>query len=121
MSTPSLDLTHTTDRGVDVVTCRGSLDLDTSGRLREVALACAEPALAVDLTAVDFLDSRGVATLVQVLRSTEQRDAELVLVCADAHLLKLLRISRLDTLVRVVADVGVVFGEDEEPQDGGVA
>jgi anti-sigma B factor antagonist len=105
---PRLDLRVTVEPrpGVDVVCLVGSVDLTTVAAVREVALdpaRCGQPVLALDLNDTGFLDSQGIATIVAVRRHVLARGGELVLVCAQPHLLKLLRISRLDTVLRVVA------------------
>jgi anti-sigma B factor antagonist len=104
------------DAGIDVVCVVGSLDLESVPRLRDVVLdlhRCTQPVLVLDLNQVELLDSQGIAAIVGTRRKVLARGGELVLACTNPHLLKLLRISRLDTVVRVVgrADELVARGD----------
>jgi anti-anti-sigma factor len=101
--------------GLDVVTVRGELSVSTVPALRDVVFdpsRCVQPVLVLDLNQVDFLDSQGIATIVATRRRVSARGGELVLSCADPHLLKLLRISRLDTVLRVVASTQSLLRDD---------
>ena len=90
--------------GVEVLTLTGSLDIFTAHRLRNVVWdsLCTQPLLVLDLDGVEFLDPRGIAALVAVRRWAVGRDIEVVLVCAEPHVPKLLGICRLDTVLPVV-------------------
>jgi anti-sigma B factor antagonist len=69
--------------GLDLVAAVGELDLLTAPRLRSVLLepaVCAQPVLVVDLSALAFIDSTGLGTLIETERSTRARGARLVLV-----------------------------------------
>ncbi|GEO33158.1 anti-sigma-B factor antagonist [Cellulomonas aerilata] len=87
---------------------RGDLDLDASARLRH-ALADAVGSgfvdLVVDLRAVTFIDSTGLGVLVGALRSTRRRQGHLEVVVCDSRVVRLLRISSLDRVLRVHDDV----------------
>jgi anti-anti-sigma factor len=60
------------ERGnVQVIAVRGELDLHTAPQLEEsvdAALENSDPALAIDLTACEFIDSTGIALIVRAWR-----------------------------------------------------
>ena len=61
--------------------------------------------LVLDLGDVAFMDSSGVATLVEVLREQKNRGHALVVCCLQPRVLSMFKISRLDTLFNIVDDV----------------
>jgi anti-sigma B factor antagonist len=102
--------------GIDVVSVVGSLDLQSVPRIKDLVLdlsRCTQPVLVLDLNQVDLLDSQGIAAIVTTRRRVAARGGELVLACRQPHLLKLLRISRLDTVLRVVGGVEELLARDD--------
>ena len=100
----------------DVVTVSGSLDVATASALRDVVFdpsACTRPTLVLYLDDLEFLDARGIATLVATRRRVAAREGTLVIACARPHLRRLLRITRLDTVVPVVASVDEALGRPQ--------
>lgn len=89
--------------GVAVVRVSGEIDMLTSPALRE-AVAAALPgrrALVLDLTAVAFLGTSGLAALIEA-RSAAQRDGlQLWLCCAQRAVLRPLRIAGLVELFQI--------------------
>lgn len=73
-------------------------------RLTEL-LTAAEPSLIVDLTEVSFLDSTGLGTLVTGLNQAVQFGGTLTLVCEHERILKLFRITGLDSVFAIRATV----------------
>jgi len=62
---------YTDETGVHVVALSGEVDLHHSPQLREVLLAHADakrPALLLDLSEVSYMDSSGLATLIEYLQ-----------------------------------------------------
>ena len=96
--------------GVDTLALTGSLDLHTTHLLRDMVWGalCTQPLLALDLSGLQFLDARGIAGLIAMRRRTVARGAELVLVCSDPHIRKVLRTCRLDSVLQVVDDMDEV-------------
>jgi anti-sigma B factor antagonist len=81
-------------RGVDVVTVSGEVDIATAPAVAR-AMAAAGGRLLVDLTAVSFLDSSGLATLIAANREMDGDGRRFALACppygAAAYLLELSR------------------------------
>ena len=71
--TTALSIHTSRDAGQARVAAEGEIDLSTVGELREAVLTCAEGAerLLLDLERVEFIDTTGLATLLE-LRSTLQ-------------------------------------------------
>jgi anti-sigma B factor antagonist len=99
-------LTITVRRGdaATMLVLRGELDLRTVPTLREHladALARDEGAVVVDLTDVGFIDSTGLAALLNALRRLTRAGRRLLLACADGPVLRMLRLTRLDSTFSV--------------------
>ncbi len=82
------------------------INLKTSSAVRAALLEIVKAGhsrLVIDLSKVGFMDSSGVATLVEALR--EQRsNGKLVLCNLQDRVLSMLKISRLDTVFTIVED-----------------
>ena len=110
MGVPPLQLsvTVTHEAGFDVIELAGDLDMITAPALRAVAFdpaRCVQPVLVIRLDGLEFVDSQGISALVATRRCVLSRGGELVLLCSRPHLLSLLRISRLDSVLRVVSSL----------------
>jgi len=80
---------------------RGDVDLYTSPELRDALLKLipkTNTGLAVDLRHVLYMDSSGVATLVEALKMAGRRHTEFVLVSPSDSVMKVLQLARLDTV-----------------------
>ncbi len=102
----SLSVRKIGERSVlDVV---GEVDVYSAPNLRErlcELLSAAEPSLIVDLSEVSFLDSTGIGTLVAGLNRAVQFGGTLTLVCDHERILKLFRITGLDSVFAIRATV----------------
>ncbi|MCS7070037.1 MAG: STAS domain-containing protein [Anaerolinea sp.] len=93
------------DGGV-VMTIKGSLVASTVGDVRAVWMG--NPAswmFYIVLHDTDFIDSIGLATLVQGLKIARQHDGELYLVAPSAPVRNLLRITAMDTVFPMLSEV----------------
>jgi anti-sigma B factor antagonist len=82
----------------------GEVDLYSSPELRKVILKSVPSAkgdLAIDLSGVTYIDSSGVATLVEGLRSAHENGAGLVLVTPSPAVMQVLELARLDSVFEV--------------------
>ena len=82
----------------------GEVDLYTSPDLRKVILKAIPSAgreLAIDLSAVTYIDSSGVATLVEGLRGARQHGTEFALVSPSQAVQQVLELARLDSVFEV--------------------
>ena len=90
--------------GESVIQVSGEVDLYSSPELRKVILKHIPSSggdLAVDLSGVTYIDSSGVATLVEGLRSARKKDAGFVLVSPSSAVRQVLELARLDSVFEV--------------------
>lgn len=92
------------DGGV-VVSPEGDIDLSRSPSLR-VSLRQAQTTrpgrLIVDLERVDYMDSSGIATLVEALQNARRNGTTMVLCCMKERVRSIFEIARLDTVFTIV-------------------
>ena len=95
------------DRGTLVVSLQGDIDLDSSPAARSVLLesvGTGQPVL-VDLAGVPYMDSSGVASLVEAYQSARQSQGFFGLAAATPGVLRVLELARLDQVFNVFAGV----------------
>ncbi len=100
----AMELTKTDDGGICTITIVGEIDLYSSPSLRTAiteAVPTASRAIHINLKSVEYMDSSGVATLVEGLRAAMERKLEFVLVAPAQSVLKVLQLSRLDTVFTI--------------------
>jgi len=90
-----------------VVTLLGELDLSTVPLLRQ-CFAHIDGDIDVDCSGLDQVDSRGLGILVSASERCAHADAKFVLVDPTSALLRLLRITGLDTRVEIRPDSTLV-------------
>ena len=90
-------------RGI-VVALVGDVDLDTSPESRRVLLECVARKVPVvaDLSGVDYMDSSGVASLVEALQASKRSGTAFALASPRPKVLRVLQLARLDTVFRIV-------------------
>ncbi|MCD4751275.1 MAG: STAS domain-containing protein [Thermoanaerobaculales bacterium] len=87
-----------------VISVAGDVDLYTSPELRKAVLEAVPGAagrVAVDLSGVNYIDSSGIATLVEGLRSAHKHDKAFVLVTPSPPVMQVLELSKLDNVFEV--------------------
>src|SRR6059058_2060327 len=93
-----LKLGHHARDGIEVIDVQGEIDMYTAPRLRELLIDLVSRGsyqLVVNLDKVGFLDSTGLGVLVGGLRRVRAHDGSLDLVCTQARILKILKITGL--------------------------
>jgi anti-sigma B factor antagonist len=92
--------------GATVVAPEGDIDLSRSPSLR-TSLRQAQngkpPRLIVDLGMVDYMDSSGVATLVEALQIARRNNTRMVLCGLKDRVRSIFEIARLDTVFTIAA------------------
>jgi anti-sigma B factor antagonist len=87
-----------------VIRVAGDVDLYSSPELRKAVLAAiprSKHGAEVDLSGVTYMDSSGVATLVEGLRSAREHDTSFTLISPSDAVMKVLELARLDTVFEV--------------------
>lgn len=95
-----LDIIADRDGDTVVLTLRGELDMQTVGRLRAHladTLEHDQGAVLVDLTDVVFIDSTGLAALLNALRRLTRARRRLLIAAGDGPVRRMLRMTRLDS------------------------
>jgi len=104
--------------GVPFVVARGDVDLCTTPRLREVleqscsARGGAGP-LGLDLREVGFIDSAGLALLVEIRKRFVQTCQLALVIAAGSQPERVLKLGRFDTFLRVCYSPDEVTGSGE--------
>ncbi len=96
-----LDLTSSESAEMWLITVRGDVDLYSSPELRSAILKAvpkAKQEVGVDLAGVGYMDSSGVATLVEGLRAARRKNKVFRIVKPSVAVMKVLRLSRLEDI-----------------------
>ena len=84
--------------GAVIAAFQGEVDLEHSPKAREVLLECVGSGkkILVDLSGVTYIDSSGVASLVEAFQKAKKSGQEFALVSVNAPALRVLELARLD-------------------------
>jgi anti-sigma B factor antagonist len=96
------------------VSIKGPVNIDTSGEMRRKiaeALHSIPPAVTVDFSGVTYLDTSGLATLLEASRIARQQGTRLVVEGLHDQPRELLHFTQIDRLLEVAEP------EPHEPQD----
>jgi anti-sigma B factor antagonist len=93
--------------GYDVVLLTDDVDLSCSPEARKAILACLEHGhdTLVDLTAVTYIDSSGVASLVEGFQTAKKKNLRFGLVGVSEAAMSVLELARLDKVFPIHASV----------------
>ncbi|MBO6946528.1 MAG: STAS domain-containing protein [Rhodospirillales bacterium] len=93
--------------GAIVIAFSGDIDLQTSPDARKALLGLVgkgQPIL-VDLSGVGYIDSSGVASLVECLQSVKKSGQKLALVSVSEGALRVLQLARLDKVFTICTTI----------------
>ena len=102
------------ERGILVVSFEGDVDLEYSPKARRVLLDSVKQRrdILVDLSGVGYIDSSGVANLVEAFQISRQEGTGFALVSVNPAALRVLQLARLDKVFTIYASL-------EDGLDGG--
>lgn len=92
--------------GIPVLLLEGEVDLYQSPELRAVLqdyVKARTPALALDLTDVPYIDSSGLATIVEYVRSAQEFGGRIVLLGLSVRVKTIFDLVRLGEILPIVA------------------
>ena len=91
--------------GYAIVSLDGEVDLHTSPEARKLILGCLQEGKStlVDLASVAYIDSSGVASLVEGFQLARQRNLDFGLVGVSPAALNVLKLARLDKVFPIYA------------------
>jgi anti-sigma B factor antagonist len=96
------------DGGVHVLAVRGELDLGTSPQFKDAldgTLKHEEASLLIDLTECEFIDSTGVALIVEAWHKiTDREDGRMALCCPNSQVRRVLEITGLEASISMHAE-----------------
>ena len=89
--------------GAQVVALEGEVDLQTSPKVREVLQDCLGKgaAIVVDLANVTYIDSSGVASLVETVQAARGKKIDFKLAAVSEASLRVLKLARLDSVFEI--------------------
>ncbi|MDZ4202391.1 MAG: STAS domain-containing protein [Gallionella sp.] len=102
-------MTHTvkTNGKLQILSLSGEIDMHSSPAARQLILGLVKnnQPLAVDLSAVSYMDSSGVATLVEGFQHAKKQNQGFVLVAPSGSVLGVIKLARLDKVFRIVSSL----------------
>ncbi|QKK02985.1 MAG: STAS domain-containing protein [Pseudomonadota bacterium] len=101
----ALKLNRHEEEGIQVLRVSGEVDLYSSPELRiavQTLLDRAKDRVHIDLSGVAYMDSSGVATLVEGMRNARACDVAFVLYAPSESVMKVLTLSRLDSVFDII-------------------
>jgi anti-sigma B factor antagonist len=104
----SIVAVHSPRTGVVVIAPRSDVDLSRSPDLRLALREAQEKRpqrLIVDLELVGYMDSSGLATLVEAMRTAKSTGSPLILACMNQKVRAIFEIARLDQFFTIVDSV----------------
>lgn len=110
-----MDINITDQGAIKVVAVTGEVDLSTSPQVRDALLDCilGGASSVVDLSQVAYIDSSGVASLVEAFQNAKSRGLGFALANVGETPLRVLKLARLDQVFVIhdtVADAVAAIG-----------
>lgn len=106
-----------TDSVVDISNRRvihldGSVDLEHSPNIRKVLLDAVQDGrnVLVDMAEVTYIDSSGIACLIEALQTARKKGADLALLSVSAQAKRVLELARLDMVFKIHDDLASAVG-----------
>ena len=98
--------------GHTVVAFEGDVDLDTSPVARKILLDCVKlkRPVVVDMSAVSYIDSSGVASLVESLQTARKGGLGFALAAVSESAMRVLQLARLDKVFTIHASLDDALG-----------
>lgn len=93
--------------GMTVVALSGDVDLDSSPRVRATLLDCVaeKRGVLVDLSEVSYIDSSGIASLVEAYQTARRASVQFALVAVSDAAMRVLELARLDRVFSIHASI----------------
>ena len=98
----------------DIVAYSGEIDFHHSAKVREDIIQSLDQGqhVLVDLSEVSYIDSSGIASLVQGLQHARGRDLKVDLVGVKDSVLKVLKLTRMDEVFSLHESVAAAMAAD---------
>jgi anti-sigma B factor antagonist len=95
-------------RGVKTIAVSGDIDMYSSNKLRDEIMCLIDKkvlTLHVDFKEVSYMDSSGIATFVEALKTMKTYGGRLKLICIPEPIMEIFRFSRLDRVFEIYGDI----------------
>jgi anti-sigma B factor antagonist len=103
-----VQITERTEENIPIIALNGDIDLESSPKLRDFLKpkASAKTArLLLDFTQVNYIDSSGLATLIEYFQSVQSSGGKLALACLNPRVKNVFEIVRLEQIFSLYADI----------------
>ncbi|NQV55596.1 MAG: STAS domain-containing protein [Rhodospirillales bacterium] len=102
------------ERGFNIVEFSGEIDLEHSPLARTVLLDIVGVGanILVDMSGVKYIDSSGVASLVEAFQSARSAGTEFAMVSVSDEALRVLHLARLDKIFTIYESIGDAFADE---------
>ena len=101
--------------GVAIVALSGDVDLESSPKVRGALLDCVgmKRGVLVDMSAVSYIDSSGVASLVEAYQSARRDSTRFALVAVSDAAMRVLELARLDQVFAIHESVSDAIADGD--------
>jgi anti-sigma B factor antagonist len=98
-----------------VVVLSGDVDLESSPKVRNALLDCVsmKRTVVVDMKSVSYIDSSGVASLVEAFQAARKNNTRFVLAHVSEAAMRVLELARLDKVFTIVDEVADGLGHGD--------
>ena len=103
-----MQITERTEESVPIVSIAGDIDLESSPKLREFLKPKATqktPRLLLDFSGVNYIDSSGLATLIEYFQSVQGFGGKLALASLSPRVKNVFEIVRLEQIFSIHPDI----------------
>ena len=100
-----LNIEIKTEEGVEFLILEGEIDMYVAPQIRGALLnACnsCETAVAIDLNGISYMDSSGIATLIEGLQVTRRRGARFLLFGVQSNVMDMLKLAKLNDFFEIL-------------------
>lgn len=107
-----MNIKHDRQKDFHIIEVDGEIDVNTSIKLRKAfqeALAKETKKVLIDLNAVGFIDSSGIATLVEFMQNLNERNGQMFLVGISEKVIGIIEITKLDKIFLIYETREEVF------------
>lgn len=99
-----MDIKSSEKDGVTVIEVRGEINISSSPDLKKSFEKIQAARILINLSAVSYIDSSGLATLVELLKKVKTRGGSLMLTSLSDKVRSLFEITKLDRLFGIYPD-----------------
>ena len=106
----------TESEGRLIVALEGEIDLEQAGAVRRALLDSLKKGrnVLVDLSKVTYIDSSGIASLVEGLQVAKKQKSDLALVAVSQRVRRVLELARLDKVFKIHPDLAAATAADAD-------